>query len=189
MGFFSKRRKRESAITDPAGEQALGSFANAEGQPVVGQQVGGGQPGAIDFQNLGVGDGPAALAQIGPMIQQAIQTGNVQISQGQPGVIDMRGSGLREEIMGIMSQHGIDPSSGTANANVDVNASAEMQQQILAALAKHGINPNPAAADPADYAQMQQEMMDVLAKHGINPQTGWSTGAEQIQPPDGGQQT
>ena len=138
MGFFSRRRQRESAVPESANEPALGSFANPEGQEVVGQQVGGGQPGAIDLQNLGMTDGLAALSQLGPMIQQAIATGNVQISQGEPQVIDMRGSGLREEIMGIMSEHGVDPAAGTANTNVDAGA---MQQQILAALAKHGIDP------------------------------------------------
>ena len=64
----------------------------------------------------------------------------MQIAQGEPQVIDMRGSGLREEIMGIMSQHGIDPEAGTAS-NVDAGAYGDMQQQILAALAKHGIDP------------------------------------------------
>ncbi len=141
MGFFSRRRQRESAVPESANEQALGSFANPEGQEVVGQQVGGGQPGAIDLQSMGLTDGLAALSQLGPAIQQAIASGNVQITQGQPEVIDMRGSGLREEIMGIMSEHGIDPEAGTANQNVDAGAYGDMQQQILAALAKHGIDP------------------------------------------------
>ena len=52
----------------------------------------------------------------------------------------MRGTGLREEILGIMEQHGIDPESGTAQ-NVDANAYGDMQQQILEALARHGIDP------------------------------------------------
>lgn len=141
MGFFSRRRQRESAVPESANEPALGGFANPEGQEVVGQQVGGGQPGAIDLQNLGMTDGLAALSQLGPMIQQAIATGNVQISQGEPQVIDMRGSGLREEIMGIISEHGVDPEAATANQNVDARAYGDMQQQILAALAKHGIDP------------------------------------------------
>jgi hypothetical protein len=139
MGFFSRRKQKESAIPESANEQALGSFANAEGQPVVGQQVGGGQP-QIDLQGLSGLDGLQALMQLGPMIQQAMATGNVQISQGEPQTIDMRGSGLREEILGIMSQHGIDAEAGTAS-NIDASAYGDMQQQILAALAKHGIDP------------------------------------------------
>ena len=137
MGFFSRRRKRESAIQDSVNEQAaLGSFANPEGQPVVGEQVGGGAP---DFGSMSTMDGLQALTQIGPMIQQAIASGNVQISQGEPQVLDMRGSGLREEIMEIMNQHGIDPAQGVQPGS-DTSGYMEMQQQIMAALAKHGIN-------------------------------------------------
>jgi len=137
VGFFTRRRKRESAIPESAPEPpALGSFADPEGQRVIGQQVGG---GARDFGSMGAADGLAMLSQIGPMIQQAIASGNVQISQGEPQVLDMRGSGLREEIMEIMSQHGIDPERGVQPGG-DVSGYVEMQQQILAALANHGIS-------------------------------------------------
>jgi hypothetical protein len=98
MGFFSRRKQKESAIPESSNEQALGSFANPEGQSVVGQQVGGGGP-EIDLQNMGALGGLQTLMQLGPMIQQAMATGNVQISQGEPQVLDMRGSGLREEIL------------------------------------------------------------------------------------------
>jgi hypothetical protein len=54
--------------------------------------------------------------------------------------IDMRGTGLREEILGIMQQHGIDAESGTAR-NVDAAVYGDMQQELLAALARHGIDP------------------------------------------------
>jgi hypothetical protein len=138
VGFFSWRRKRESAIPESPNDEALGSFANPAGQPVVGQQIGGGQP-SIDLQGLSGLDGLQALMQLGPMIQQAIASGNVQVSQGEPQVLDMRGSGLREEILGIMSAHGIDPESATAS-NVDASAYGDMQQQILQALSKHGID-------------------------------------------------
>ncbi|HEX5956343.1 MAG TPA: hypothetical protein VFY37_10435 [Solirubrobacterales bacterium] len=84
--------------------------------------------------------GLAALSQLGPMIQKAIAEGDVQIEQGGSQTIDMRGTGLRQEILGIMEQHGIDPASGTAQ-NVDAKAYGDMQQQILEALARHGIDP------------------------------------------------
>jgi hypothetical protein len=139
MGLFSKRRKREAAL--PSSEQsaeALGSFANPEGQPVVGQQLGsvtGIEAGA------GTAEGLAALSALGPMIQQAIAQGNVQIEQGSSQAIDMRGTGLREEILEIMKAHGIDADAGTAAQNVDASAYGDMQQQILAALGRHGIDP------------------------------------------------
>jgi hypothetical protein len=182
VGFFSSRRKKESAIPDSANEQALGSFANPEGQAVVGQQVGGGMP---NVQGMGVGDTLAMLTQLGPAIQQAIASGNVQVTQGQPQVIDMRGSGLREQILGIMGQHGIDATPGATGQTVDASAYGNMQQQILEALHQHGISPNPAAANPEEMAQMQQELMGVLAKHGINPGSGWSTGDSPQIPPQG----
>ena len=155
MGLFSRRRKRESAIPEST-DVALGSFANPEGQPVVGQQVGGGQP-TFEAEGLGGMDGLRMLAQLGPMIQQAMASGQVQVFQGQPQVLDMRGSGLREEIMEIMGQHGIDPAGGTANQDIDASAYGNMQQQIMEALAKHGIDPsaglptgNPEPQPPAD---------------------------------------
>lgn len=153
--------------------QALGSFANPQGQPVVGQQVPG-APG-FDVKGLSAADGLAMLAQLGPAIQQAMKTGNVQISQGEPQVLDMRGSGLREEIMGIMSQHGIDPVAGTAGETVDAGKYGDMQKQIFEALAKHGV-PTPtegvtfnagATVNAGDYGDMQKELMDVLANHGL----------------------
>ena len=55
MGFFSRRRKRR-ARSRVAERAALGSFASAEGQPVVGQQVGGGEPARSTSQGLDVGD-------------------------------------------------------------------------------------------------------------------------------------
>ena len=142
VGFFSRRRKRESAIPESANEQALGSFASAEGQPVVGQQVGGGQP-SIDVQRHGRGwTASAALMQLGPMIQQAMASGNVQISQGEPQMIDMRGSELRRRDLRDHEPARDRPRAAPADQNVDASAYGDMQQQILEALAKHGIDPD-----------------------------------------------
>jgi hypothetical protein len=140
MGFFSWRRKKESAIPEST-ETALGSFADPEGQPVVGKQVGGGTP-SINAQGMDLTDTFAMLSQIGPMIQQAMATGNVQITQGDAQTIDMRATDLGEQIKGIMAQHGIDPEKGTVNVQGDTNTYLAMQQQILQALAQHGIDPN-----------------------------------------------
>jgi hypothetical protein len=127
--FFRRRRERESALdlAEDDATQSLGSFASAEGQPVVGQQVEGAQqlPGGLD------------LSQLGSMIQSAIEQGNVTIEQGPSQTIDMRGSGLREEIMGIMQNHGIDPDK---SAEINAGDYGDMQKQILEALSKHGVN-------------------------------------------------
>lgn len=161
MGFFSNRRKRESAIPESSDPPALGSFASSEGQPVIGQQVSGGQLGGAELGQVpGMMEGLGALTQLGPMIQQAMAQGNitqkpdgsfeiegqnVQIEQGAAQTIDMRGTELGDEIREIMSQHGIDPGSGVAEG-VDANSMTGMQQQILQALAKHGIDPNAAGS-------------------------------------------
>ena len=149
MGFFSNRRKRESAIPESSSDPALGSFARSEGQPVVGRQVGGGQPGGVQLEGLGAMDGLALLTQLGPMIQQAMAQGNVQgnvhIEQGPAQTIDARGTELGDEIREIMSQHGIEP-GGAVASGVDANSLAGMQQQILQALAKHGIDSNAAGS-------------------------------------------
>ena len=141
MGFFSRRRKKESAIPQSS-ETALGSFASPEGQPVVGQPVGGGMAGGVNVQGMDLTDTFAMLSQLGPMIQQAMASGNVQITQGQPQVINAQGTELGEQIKEIMAQHGIDPETGTVNAQGDANAYMQMQQQILQALAQHGIDAN-----------------------------------------------
>jgi hypothetical protein len=135
FSFFKDRRAKESAVPP---SETLGSFANPEDQAVVGQQVGA---GGADIQSVpGTADGLAALLQLGPMIQRAIAEGNVQVEQSRSQTIDMRGTGLREEILGIMQQHGIDAESGTAQ-NVDAAAYGDMQRQLLDALARHGIDP------------------------------------------------
>jgi hypothetical protein len=158
--FFRRRKERESVIPPSSSEvQPLGSFASAEGQPVIGQQVGGGQQGVpVDLSDLsGMFGGLQALSTLGPMIQQAVAEGNVKtnpdgsieieganvtIEQGQ--TVDLTGGagdGLRNEILEIMSQHGIDAEAGSGS-QIDASAMPAMQQQILEALARHGIDPN-----------------------------------------------
>lgn len=152
FSFFKGRRERESALPPSSnlsepGEQ-LGSFANPEGQPVVGKQVGG----AGDFGSVAGMGGLEALAQLGPMIQQAIATGNVQIQQGTPQEIDLRGNGdLREQILGIMQQHGIDAEGGTATGPIDAGSYGDMQRQILEALSQHGVDFGPAGGSATGF--------------------------------------
>jgi hypothetical protein len=145
FNFFRKRRERESALgaSPAAPSEALGSFARSEGQPVVGQQLGGTQVGGVGFAGgADLTEALTVLSQLGPMVQQAIAQGNVTVEQGEAQTIDMRGTGLREDILGIMQQHGIDAEAGTANQAIDASAYGDMQQQLLEALAKHGIDPN-----------------------------------------------
>jgi hypothetical protein len=94
-----------------------------------------------------------------------------------PQVIDMRGTGLREEILGIMGQHGIS-TDGSSGENVNAADYGDMQKQIAEALEKHGIPTGPTSANMADYGDMQKELMEVLEKHGFHNgmPPGWSAG-------------
>ena len=140
MGFFSRRRKREGAIPPASDEpESLGSFARSEDQPVVGKQVSGAEfTGFGDA--AGMAGGLAALNQLGPMIQNAMESGNVQVSIDQPRQIDASGTGLGDEIKEIMRRHGIDPDGGQS-ASINAADYGGMQQEMLAALARHGIDP------------------------------------------------
>ena len=164
--FFKRRAKRESAI--PASEtevQPLGSFAASEGQPVVGQQVAGGVPQFDgDLGDIpGVMQGLQALSSLGPMIQQAMEQGNVTqnpdgsysiggvtVESGGTQSIDLRGTEqgeqLRQQIIGIMQQHGIDAEAGQGQS-VDPADYGDMQKQILDALQQQGIDPNQPKSD------------------------------------------
>jgi hypothetical protein len=145
--FFRRRRERESAVQLDSPSAALGASAGGETQPVVGSQVGGGTPQAsIDLQGLGMMDGLAMLSQLGPMIQQAIEQGNVTVTQSGSQTIDARGTDLGEEIKGIMREHGIDPDGAQAGQSLNAADFQDMQQQILGALAKHGIDPGAAGS-------------------------------------------
>lgn len=146
--LFRRRRERESAIPASSTDtQALGAFAAGAGQPVVGQQIDGGAPGFTGMPaNLsdlpGMIESMQSLAALGPMIQQAMADGNVQQDASQ--TIDLRGTGLREEILGIMAQHGIDPASGQ---QIDASSMPEMQQQILDSLGRFGIDASGSSSE------------------------------------------
>lgn len=138
MGFFSWRRKRESAIppsnSDP---EALGSFARGDDQPVVGRQVSEGGISAAGSP-FGALEGLAGLSGLAPMIEEAIKAGNAQVRIGEPRRIDAGSTGLGEEIKAILRRNGIDPDSGSASINAaDYD---DVQRELLQALARHGID-------------------------------------------------
>ena len=134
FNFFSRRRQRESAI--PGGTpESLTRQLKGDGKP-IGQPVqGAGQPQAFDLSTV------AGLGSMFGMIQQAMQTGNIQISQGENQVIDLRGTtGLRDEILEAMRQHGIDPETGAAQGQINAGDYQGMQQQIMQALENAGVD-------------------------------------------------
>ena len=69
-------------------------------------------------------------------LQEGMNSQNITVDSQ---VIDMRGSGLREEIMGVIAAHGID----TNQQGQQINASEDMQKDIMAVLEKAGLNIDP----------------------------------------------
>lgn len=132
FNFFSRRRQRESAI--PGGTpESLTRQLKGDGAP-IGQPVQGvGQPQAFDLTTV------AGLGSLFGMIQQATQAGSIQISQGENQVIDMRGTDLREEILGAMREHGIDPDAAQGS-QIDAADMPGLQQQIMQALESAGVD-------------------------------------------------
>ncbi len=131
FNFFGRRRERESAV--PGGTpESLTRQLKGDGTP-IGQPVqGAGQP---QFQLTGATD----LAGMLGMMQQAFKTGNIQVSQGESQVIDLRGSGLREQILGAMQQHGIDPET-VDGSQINAGDVPGLQEQIMQALENAGVD-------------------------------------------------
>jgi hypothetical protein len=134
FNFFSRRRERESAI--PGGSpESLTRQLKGDGAPIGRPVQGAGQPQALDLSTV------AGLGSLFGMIQQASQAGSIQIHQGENQVVDMRGTtGLRDEILEAMRQHGIDPETGAAQGQVSAGDYEGMQQQIMQALQNHGVD-------------------------------------------------
>jgi hypothetical protein len=147
--FFKRRRERESAVQLPS-SAATGPAT----QSVIGQQVASGagfDPSSFDMQAPGMLESLQALTELGPALQKAMAEGNVTVTQGPSQSIDMRGTELGAEIREIIKQHGTDPDGqGQSGQSIDAAGFGDMQQQILAALAKHGIDPTGGAGTTPD---------------------------------------
>ena len=144
FNFFRNRRARETALQSPE-QQAAIQQALAQAQ-VQAAQAGhlGGQPGPAGQVPAAQGEGMGALAGLGVLLSQlsAAQQAGVSVESSNQ-VIDMRGSGLREEILGVIAAHGIDPNQ---SGEVDASSADGLQQDILAVLARSGIDVSAATA-------------------------------------------
>jgi hypothetical protein len=134
FGYFRRRKERESPV--PADDvESLTKQLKGDGTP-VGQPIGETLPQQPSFDWAGGTDMGSVLA----LMQQAFASGNHEITQGENQVIDMRGTGLREQIMEAMRQHGIDPENATAQGQINAADYAGLQQQIMDALREHGVD-------------------------------------------------
>ena len=136
--YFRHRRERESAVP----ESREVSPPSTQVSPLA---DGGAAEAQKQMADAGMDLGQ--IAQIGQMIAEAARSGNVQIQHGDPQAIeldaaqtiDFGGSGLREEILGILEQHGVDPDPASPQ-EIDASTMPEMQQQILDAIARQGVD-------------------------------------------------
>ena len=134
FGYFRRRREREGAI--PGGEiESLTQQLKGDGTP-IGQPIGQALPQQPTLDWAGGTDMGSILA----IMQQAFAGGNYEITQGENQVVDLRGTGLREQIMEAMRQHGIDPENATAQGQVNAADYAGLQEQIMQALQDHGVD-------------------------------------------------
>jgi hypothetical protein len=132
--FFKRRRERESAI--PGGTpESLTRQLKGDGEP-IGQPVRQAFPQSGQTFNL---TGATDLTSMLAMMQQAFQSGNFQVTQGENQVIDLRGTGLRDEIIGALQQHGIDPDA-TPGAQINAGDVPGLQEQIMQALENAGVD-------------------------------------------------
>jgi hypothetical protein len=143
FNFFKRRRQRESAIS----QEAVGSFADPEGQPVVGRQIADGG-GYYDMEGPGLIAGIGQMVEMWPMLKQMQPTIEQQMraamtnppDQAQIEQMQASGNALREEIFEIMRKHGVDPTGATPPSAANMHNYAEMQQQIMEAVSRHGYN-------------------------------------------------
>jgi hypothetical protein len=133
--FFKRRRERESAIPADTPESVTRQL-EGDDEP-IGQPIGQ----AFPQESAQTVDLTAAtdLAGIMAMMQQAFQSGDIQVTQGENQVIDLRGSGLRDEIMGALEQHGIDPGAAQGS-EIDASDVPGLQEQIMQALQDAGVD-------------------------------------------------
>jgi hypothetical protein len=138
--FFQKRRQRESAISQAGAEPpAPGSFANPEGQPVVASQIADGG-GVYNMEGPGLISQIGQVAEMWPMLKQMQQAMAHPPDPAQIEQMQASGNALREEIFGIMKQHGVDPTGATAPTAANMESYAQMQQQIMDAISRYGYN-------------------------------------------------
>jgi hypothetical protein len=151
MGLFSfLRRKDEKAIPEPGTpefEAAVAGSAIPDSQSVP-----MGQPGWTSTPE-----------------------GNVDVRQSSQ-TLDLRGTGAREEIEGVLREHGIDPDK--EGQTIDASKKPGLQQAILAALFKGGVDIPNAGGFGGGISAPQQDPLDQIEHLDRQRDAGEITDAE-----------
>jgi len=158
FSYFRDRRERESALSNSDQseiEAALASAqAQAQAQPVQQGEVSGLEALGMLAAMFGQSKDMQAQGVDLSALQEGLNSQNITVDSQ---VIDMRGSGLREEIMGVIAAHGID----TNQQGQEITASEDMQKDIMAVLEKAGLNIDPSqfpTGMPATSAEPEEPM-------------------------------
>jgi hypothetical protein len=142
MGLFDRLRGRRRSEDALAAARQQAPDAGIPAAPITGEhgeQIGA-PPPAASFGGFSVG-GLENMGALGPLIQQAIDSGHAQVYQAPPQVYNMteHGDQARQEILDVLSKHGINaqPGSGQSIPVYDPN----MMNEIFGVLGKYGMNP------------------------------------------------
>jgi hypothetical protein len=175
VGLFSRFRRQP---VEPPPETPAGSFADPEGQPVVGQQAPGGpmwgMHPSLGNELTSVSQGMAMMRQMGPMLTNGTQ--------------------IRDEMFEVMKRHGVDPMKGIAPGQYNPTDLAGMEQEIMQVYSKHGINIGALEQQAISNAQgtvpmagwqiptaapsneLQAEIFEIMKRHGVDPEKGMTAG-------------
>ena len=137
LGYFRNRQARESALGSAEEQAAIEeAVAQAKAESARLQE---------EHEQAGNGGAVGGLAGLGVLFSQlqAAQAAGVNVEAAGL-TADLRGSDLREEILGVIAAHGLDATQdGQA---IDASLAGALQSDILAVLARAGIDVNAAAA-------------------------------------------
>ncbi len=167
FSYFRNRQARESALGSPE-EQAAIEQAVAQAQAQSAQLQ-------AEHAQVTHGEAVGGLAGLGVLFSQlqAAQQAGVSVETSSQ-MIDLRGSDLREEILGVIAAHGIDASQD--GQTIDASSAEGLQSDILAVLSRAGIDVNAAAAgmpfaivDPPGEAGDPPEPIDPTVPQIRNP--------------------
>lgn len=140
MGFFSRRRDRESALPPSSSPKPYKPLAD---QPVVGQQftTAGQQAMPFQFDMSGGMDVAGIMGMVHASMQAAqMQAGGMQAPQSEAHVVNAGGSDLGKQLVDVMKAHGVDPETANATGPIDASSMPAMQADMLQVLQQNGID-------------------------------------------------
>ena len=149
MGLFDRLRGRRQSEDALAQARAEAGAAGVEIAPIAAPVTSdSGEVIGAPIQQAGFGaegiqiPGLENMGALGPMIQQAIASGNAQVINTPTEVINLAGAdpgAARKAVLDVLAKHGIDAQAGSGQQIPVTNP--QVAQDIFAALGKFGLDP------------------------------------------------